>query len=798
MRYRYGALLLLLFAATVLLIYASMDASKGGGKASAQSPVRVELSGRGAFDSLSDALSVARDGDVITISGGVHSGPFIVDHSITLQGVDWPVIDGGGTGSVLSVRAPGVTIRGLSIRNSGLKLATEDAAIEVLNAPGALIEDNRIEESLFGVYLKQAPRSAVRGNQITGKHIDLPRRGDAIRVWSSNDTTIENNNVSHSRDVVLWYSERLIVRGNEITDGRYGLHFMYDDDAVVEDNRLTHNSVGAFLMYSRRLTLQHNVIGYNRGPSGYGVGLKDLDNAVVNSNLFADNRVGAYIDNSPREIDGYVKFTGNVFTLNDYGIRLMPSVKRNEYSGNTFADNLEQVEASGGGRLVDNLWSVDGIGNYWSDYSGYDADGDGFGDIAYEPQRLFEKLVDSRPELRILTYSPAAQAIDFAAEVIPFVRPEPKLVDHAPLMSPGKIPGLALDRTASPLPIAVASLGLIAGGAGVLGFGFLKRNARGPGFSAVPGRRSPGVPPTAGDGRPVISVTNLRKRFGHGRAVDGISFDILPGQGIALWGPNGAGKTTIIRCMLGVYSFDGQVEICGHDVSDAGRDARRNVGLVPQEIAFHDDLTARDTIQLYARLRKVGTDTCSDLLAQLQLTPHAHKQVRQLSGGLKQRLALAVALLGDPPILFLDEPTANLDAAARREFIELLAQLKSGGKTLVFASHRASEVVRLADRVVSLKDGKLIADVQASKLAAEMPEISGGQSRLRIEIGAADVARALSHLVSEGFEVSRNGTGVYVRVDPEKKAAPVAVLIRAGLPVTDFELRQPGTEHSDD
>jgi len=516
--------------------------------------------------------------------------------------------------------------------------------------------------------------------------------------------------------------------------------------------------------------------------------MKDLDDAVVTGNLFADNRVGAYIDNSPREIDGSVKFSDNVFTLNDYGLRLMPSVKRNEYSGNTFTDNQEQVEAAGGGSLLDNMWSVDGVGNYWSDYAGYDSDGDGIGDLPYEPQRLFEKLVDKNPELRLLTYSPSAQAIDFAAELIPFVRPEPKLADEAPLMSPGQLPGLALDRRSSPIPMTLASLGLIAGGAGALGLGFFNITRR----SGSSGRsKKPDLMP---DSESIISVRGLSKHCGKGRAVDNVSFDIVSGQGIALWGPNGAGKTTIIRSILGIYSFGGEVTVCGHSIRKAGKKARRHIGLVPQEISFHDDLSVRDTINLYARLRKVDTSDCEGLLAQLKLIRHERKQVRQLSGGLKQRLALAVALLGDPPILLLDEPTANLDAGARREFITLLEQLKADGKTLVFASHRPAEVTRLADRVLSLEDGKLIADAPPNALE----EIASSEPRLRIEVGAEHIAGALESLENRGFQASRNGTGIFVEVSPSKKAAPILALTAAGVPVADFELERSVMEEADD
>jgi nitrous oxidase accessory protein len=763
--------------------------SAGGGQPPARAAGEVIVSGHGAFSSISEALAVAENGDTVTVSGGVHTGPLHIERSITLQGLDWPVVDGGGSGTVISVQAPGVTVRGLVVRNSGLLLVNEDAAIEV-EAPGAVIDGNRIEDSLFGIYLRDAPRSQITRNTVTGKDIALARRGDGIRVWYSSDTLIEGNTVLRSRDVVLWYSERLTLRGNAVTDGRYGLHFMYDDDAVVEGNRLMRNSVGAFLMYSRRLAMRNNVIGHNRGPSGYGIGMKDLDDAVVRDNLFAGNRVGAYVDNSPREIDSRIEFTGNVFTLNDYGVRLMPSVKRNEFSGNSFVDNQEQVEAAGGGSLAANNWSVGGRGNYWSDYAGYDADGDSIGDISYRPVRLFEKLVDTHPELRLLTYSPAEQAVDFAAQLLPLIRPEPKLTDDAPLMSPGSLPGLTLDPETSPAPIALTSLGLIGGGVSLLALSIFTARSR------MINRHARAHTPseTSEAAIPVITVRNLTKRFGSGRAIDGLSFDVTAGEGVVLWGPNGAGKTTLIRCLLGLYRFDGEVEVCGHSIRRHGKEARHHIGLVPQEISFHDDLTVRRTIHLYARLRRANPAECGRLLDQLDLTPHAGKQVRQLSGGLKQRLALAVALLGDPAVLLLDEPTANLDFAARREFIGLLEKLKSEGKTLVFASHRPWEALRLADRVISLKDGKLVVDGPV----ANLPELRLTGARMRIVVGPENIEGALDQLARHGFAATSNGAGVYVDVRSGRKVEPVAALLRSGTPVIDFDLSDGGMEDGDD
>jgi nitrous oxidase accessory protein len=387
-------------------------------------------------------------------------------------GYDWPVIDGGGSGTVIEVQAPDVTIRGFVITGSGHSLQQENSGIAV-EAPGAIIEGNRLEDTLFGVYLKEADGGIIRNNVITSKDLDVPRRGDPIRVWFSNGVTVENNEISKGRDVVLWYSENLTVRDNQITDGRYGLHFMYCDDAIIENNLLSDNSVGTFLMYSRRLQLLNNTITGNRGPSGFGVGLKDMDDAVIVDNLFLDNRIGAHLDNSPRERGSVGRFEGNVFAYNDIGVNLMPSVRNNLFTGNSFVDNEQQVGIAGGsgGRFEENDWSVDGRGNYWSDYVGYDGDADGIGDVVYRSERLFENLMDQNSSLRLFIYSPVEQAIDFAARAVPFVKPQPKLEDEAPLMRPELPSSSPVKDEGSRSSMWLASLGLLLMAAIILAFG---------------------------------------------------------------------------------------------------------------------------------------------------------------------------------------------------------------------------------------------------------------------------------------------------------------------------------------
>jgi len=149
-----------------------------------------------------------------------------------------------------------------------------------------------------------------------------------------------------------------------------------------------------------------------------------------------DNRIGTHLDTSPREVDSIGEFTGNVFAYNDIGVEMMPSIRHNQFQANSFIENGEQVAVAGGGILHDNKWTIADQGNYWSDYAGYDAAADGRGDIPYKSERLFEQLMNEQPELRLFLHSPAANAVDFAAKAFPLVRPQPKLEDTQPLMSP--------------------------------------------------------------------------------------------------------------------------------------------------------------------------------------------------------------------------------------------------------------------------------------------------------------------------------------------------------------------------
>jgi ABC-type multidrug transport system ATPase subunit len=282
----------------------------------------------------------------------------------------------------------------------------------------------------------------------------------------------------------------------------------------------------------------------------------------------------------------------------------------------------------------------------------------------------------------------------------------------------------------------------------------------------------------------MIHIDSLTKRFGSFCAVDALTLEVAPRQAVALWGHNGAGKTTVIKCLLGLLHHEGRIEVGGFDTRRQGRAARTLLGYVPQELAFYDDMTALESAHYFAALKRADARRAPAVLAQVGLADHGAKPVRALSGGMKQRLALALALLGDPPVLILDEPTSSLDTAARNQFLSLLVEVKAQGKTILFTSHRLEEVETLADEVVVMEAGKAIARCPAHDLARTV----GLRQVVKLKLPSDKLDAALRVLEADGFSARRNGVGVLVDVPPQEKARPIHSLSRAHIHVTDFEM----------
>jgi nitrous oxidase accessory protein len=200
--------------------------------AQAQEETRLVVKPEGPYTTIEAALEAATENDTIEVHSGVYSGPLTVEKSVTLIGIDMPVIDGGGEGTVVIITADDVTMRGFTIRNSGQNNSHEDSGL-VIQADRVTVEDNLLEDVLFGIYFADAADGIARNNIVRGYDLDLARRGDGIRVWFSSNVLLENNHVSITRDILIWFADDITIIGNTFKDARYGLHFMYSDNAWV-------------------------------------------------------------------------------------------------------------------------------------------------------------------------------------------------------------------------------------------------------------------------------------------------------------------------------------------------------------------------------------------------------------------------------------------------------------------------------------------------------------------------------------------------------------------------------------
>jgi ABC-type multidrug transport system ATPase subunit len=289
----------------------------------------------------------------------------------------------------------------------------------------------------------------------------------------------------------------------------------------------------------------------------------------------------------------------------------------------------------------------------------------------------------------------------------------------------------------------------------------------------------------------MIRVQSLCKRYGAVMAVDGLTFEVEPGETFALIGPNGAGKTTTLKMLLGLARPDSGHIAIGRDAlpPDVPR-ARHDLGYVPQRADFSPGRTVVEVLGFFAELRGLPRETVGRALERVRLGSHATRRANELSGGYLQRLSLAQALLGDPALLVLDEPTASLDPEATWEFRSLIETLQGEGKTILLCSHLLSEVERVADRVLILVDGRRAALERLGDLRARQ----AGATRLAIEL-REPAGRAAAALASLGLTCEAAGERSFAVEVHDGRALEVLETLRAaGVTIESFELQRPTLE----
>ncbi len=378
------------------------------------------------------ALTRALEGgpDDIWLRGRVYHGDFAITRKLALHGATGATIEGSGTNTVVVVEADDVVIENLVVRHSGHRHTTEDAGIKVRGAR-ARVATVRVEDSLFGVSLGPCSHCALDHVRVQGPGAAEELRGDGIKLWEAHDSVVRGCVMEGSRDLVVWYSRRVELDHNIVRGGRYGSHLMYANDAYIHDSDIRNNVVGIFVMYSEQVRVEGNVLAGARGPAGVGIGFKESDGVKLAKNWIVGNTVGLYLDRSPRAPTNPVVFDGNVVALNDVGFRFHSSEEGLRFVHNDVRENVTIAEVEGGGDAL----GVTFEGNHWSDYAGYDLDGDGRGDVPFEVKQLSGELTDAHPSLMYFRGTAAMSLIDAIAQAVPVLATHQMLIDRSPAMT---------------------------------------------------------------------------------------------------------------------------------------------------------------------------------------------------------------------------------------------------------------------------------------------------------------------------------------------------------------------------
>lgn len=374
---------------------------------------------------ITSALERAREGAVILVGPGTYREPTITIRvpGVTLEGRGWPVLDGAGSQAVVIIAAERVTVRGFVVTGTGVSNLEDRAGIRARDASGCVIENNRLRDNLFGIYLERSPSCLVRGNEIVASGSSQTTSGNGIHLWQSPAARVEKNRVRGHRDGIYFeFSGSGVTRGNvSERNQRYGLHFMYSDSCRYEGNDFLANTSGVAVMYSRGITISRNRFADAWGGSAYGLLLKEILGGEISGNTFARNSTGLFLEGAAR-----LQVRDNDFTRNGWAARVLADATENHFSGNRFDANAFDVTTNS--RNANSTFE----GNWWDAYTGYDLDRDGVGDVPFHPVRLFALVVEQHRESLLLLRSPMVAVLDAAERVIPLLTPE-TLVDRKPL-----------------------------------------------------------------------------------------------------------------------------------------------------------------------------------------------------------------------------------------------------------------------------------------------------------------------------------------------------------------------------
>ncbi|MBD3109097.1 nitrous oxide reductase family maturation protein NosD [Bacillus sp. AGMB 02131] len=374
--------------------------------------------------SIQEAINQAQPGDTIAVQKGTYSEVLTIIQSISLVGEEGAVIDGGGDGNVINISGNDVTIKGLTIQNSGTN--ETDSGIYVQEGQNHVLKDNIFKDTMHGIYVNESQDAVISGNQISSISEHFSNRGSGVFIFKGSGHTIEENMMMSVQDgIYVESASDITLRKNEAYGSRYGLHFMFAKDILAEENHMESNITGMMIMDSESIQVLNNEVLNQFHVRGFGLLVYESHNLLIEGNEIRQNSTGLSLE---KTVD--VEIKRNIISANQVGLEFIGKNENNIFTENNFIANIVQSKISNNDMKLDN----GEIGNYWDDYSSFDITGDGIGEETYKAGSLYDQLLEKQPYWQFFFESPSITLWSQAESFFPSLSAD--VYDEHPLISP--------------------------------------------------------------------------------------------------------------------------------------------------------------------------------------------------------------------------------------------------------------------------------------------------------------------------------------------------------------------------
>lgn len=383
-------------------------------------------------NTLQNAIDNAPEGSTLRLSAGTYPGKIVINKPVTIIGKeDGVIIQGDNEGKVIIINSSDVVLKNLTIAGSGNRMENLDSAIVIKKSKKCEISNCKILDSLYGIDMIMAEDCIISDNYITSKKNDISLRGDALKIWYSNNNIIKNNTIEASRDVTLTYSNNNIIKNNTFLHNRFALHISLSRQNLVKNNIYKYNSVGIMVMGTNNTQIVKNHIKSSKGAAGIGVVIKGVSDFLFKSNIVSFNAQGIYIDAQDKEqgMKRYIKF--NEISYNGEAIHFHAAIKNNTITNNKIFGNIDDIVKDVRGNFTNsNVVQY----NYWDRYAGFDTDDNNIGDTSHKMFQYADQLWHYNNKLKFFYAAPVMTLLNFLVNLAPFVEPVLLLEDTKPIV----------------------------------------------------------------------------------------------------------------------------------------------------------------------------------------------------------------------------------------------------------------------------------------------------------------------------------------------------------------------------